>query len=89
MAVYTHFGGMPGLWRAVRQEGFTRLAAALADQAPRGPRPGGRPDAWLLGSVYAANALAAPALYRAMFDAGASSPTPMPRTRRSTCWPRR
>ena len=26
MAVYTHFGGMAGLWRAVRQEGFTRLA---------------------------------------------------------------
>ncbi|NEK86613.1 helix-turn-helix transcriptional regulator, partial [Blastococcus saxobsidens] len=26
-ALYTHFGGMPGLWRAVRQEGFTRLAA--------------------------------------------------------------
>src|SRR3712207_5132737 len=30
MAVYTHFGGMPGLWRAVRQEGFTRLAHRLA-----------------------------------------------------------
>ena len=27
MAVYPHFGGMPGLWSAVRQEGFTRLTA--------------------------------------------------------------
>ena len=26
MAVYTHFGGLTGLWRAVRQEGFQRLA---------------------------------------------------------------
>jgi len=35
MAVYTHFGGMPGLWRAVRQEGFTRLARRL----PSSSRP--------------------------------------------------
>lgn len=31
MAVYTYFDGMDGLWRAVRQEGFTRLAARLAE----------------------------------------------------------
>ncbi len=30
MAVYTYFGGMDGLWKALRQEGFTRLAAKLA-----------------------------------------------------------
>ncbi|GAA2886227.1 hypothetical protein GCM10020220_090540 [Nonomuraea rubra] len=30
MAVYTYFGSMDGLWAAMRQEGFTRLAARLA-----------------------------------------------------------
>src|SRR5438046_8454340 len=30
MAIYTHFGGMPELRRAVRQEGFARLAARAA-----------------------------------------------------------
>ena len=29
-ALYTHFGGMPGLWRAVRNEGFVRLGRRLA-----------------------------------------------------------
>src|SRR3954452_4999053 len=28
MAIYTHFGGMPELRRAVRREGYARLAAA-------------------------------------------------------------
>ncbi|WP_091651115.1 TetR/AcrR family transcriptional regulator [Micromonospora pallida] len=65
MAVYTHFGGMPGLWRAVRQEGFTRLAARL-DQV----RPTSDPvhDLAALGAAYVDNALANPALYRAMYD---------------------
>src|SRR5438874_13803162 len=31
MAVYTHFGGMPELRRAVRREGFARLAARAAE----------------------------------------------------------
>ena len=39
MAVYTHFDGMPGLWRAVRQEGFTRLARAVG-RGTADPRPG-------------------------------------------------
>ena len=30
MAIYTHFGGMPELRRAVRREGFARLAARAA-----------------------------------------------------------
>ena len=68
MAVYTHFGGMPGLWRAVRQEGFTRLAERLAavertDDAVR--------DLMALAAAYVANAFANPHLYRAMFDAEA------------------
>ncbi|MGY1705241.1 TetR/AcrR family transcriptional regulator [Geodermatophilus sp. SYSU D00697] len=73
MAVYTHFGGMPGLWRAVRQEGFTRLAARLAT-VPRTEDP--VRDLAALGAAYVANALAGPALYRAMFDAAADLEDP-------------
>lgn len=66
MAVYTHFGGMPGLWRAVRQEGFTRLAARLAlVKSTRDPVR----DLVALGASYVSNALASPDLYRVMFDA--------------------
>ncbi|MGX5657241.1 TetR/AcrR family transcriptional regulator [Geodermatophilus nigrescens] len=68
MAVYTHFGGMPGLWSAVRQEGFTRLAARLA-AVPRTGDP--VHDVAAHGVAYARNALEAPELYRAMFDARA------------------
>ncbi|MBB3087000.1 TetR/AcrR family transcriptional regulator [Geodermatophilus sabuli] len=73
MAVYTHFGGMPGLWRAVRQEGFTRLAARLST-VPAGSDP--VQDLAALGAAYVANALAGPALYRAMFDAAADLEDP-------------
>jgi AcrR family transcriptional regulator len=64
MAVYTHFGGMPGLWAAVRQEGFTRLARRLhgverTEDAAR--------DLTAIGSAYVANALANPDLYQTMF----------------------
>ncbi len=65
MAVYTHFGGMPGLWRAVRQEGFERLATRLA--AVRRTADPVR-DLAALGVAYVENALAHPDLYRAMFD---------------------
>ncbi|MGH3760820.1 TetR/AcrR family transcriptional regulator [Actinophytocola sp.] len=67
MAVYTYFGGMDGLWRAMRQEGFTRLAGTL-----HGVRLTADPvrDLAALGSAYLSNALAAPDLYRVMFDAG-------------------
>jgi AcrR family transcriptional regulator len=73
MAVYTHFGGMPGLWRAVRQEGFTRLAAHLGavswtTDAVR--------DLMALGAGYVSNALANPVLYRAMFDTAAELEDP-------------
>ncbi|MGS2805869.1 TetR/AcrR family transcriptional regulator [Nocardia sp. MW-W600-9] len=67
MAVYTHFDGMNGLWRAVRQEGFTRLAARLAD-VPVTDDP--VRDLAALGSAYLAHAMANPDLYRVMFDAG-------------------
>jgi len=67
MAVYTYFGGMDGLWRAMRQEGFTRLAARL-QAVPRSPDP--VRDLAALGAAYLSNALANPDLYRVMFDAG-------------------
>ncbi|GAA2355512.1 TetR/AcrR family transcriptional regulator [Nonomuraea africana] len=67
MAVYTYFGGMDGLWKAMRQEGFTRLAAKLkAVSMSADPVR----DLAALGAAYLSNALAAPDLYRVMFDAG-------------------
>jgi AcrR family transcriptional regulator len=73
MAVYTHFDGMPGLWRAVRQEGFARLAARLDAIAATGDAVA---DLAALSSGYQAAALAAPDLYRAMFDAAADLDDP-------------
>lgn len=67
MAVYTHFGGMDGLWGALRQEGFRRLAERLdAVAVTRDPIR----DLAALGAAYTANALADPDLYRVMFDDG-------------------
>jgi AcrR family transcriptional regulator len=65
MAVYTYFGGTEGLWKAVRQEGFTRLAAIL-ETAPVSDDP--VRDLVALGSAYVSHALANPDLYRVMFD---------------------
>jgi AcrR family transcriptional regulator len=67
MAVYTHFGGMDGLWHAVRREGFARLSARI-DELPVPDDP----IEELAGMVaaYVANALQHPDLHRAMFDAG-------------------
>ncbi|MFC7447689.1 TetR/AcrR family transcriptional regulator [Rhodococcus daqingensis] len=65
MAVYTYFGGMDGLWMAVRQEGFTRLAVVL-EEVPASDDP--VRDLVALGAAYVANALANPDLYRVMFD---------------------
>jgi AcrR family transcriptional regulator len=66
MAIYTHFGGMAGLWGAVRQEGFIRLGRRLELVAPSED-----PVAHLmaLGAAYVSNALADPHLYLTMFDA--------------------
>ena len=73
MAVYTHFGGMPGLWRAVRQEGFVRLNRHLAavDTTDDPVR-----DLSALGAAYLGNALANPHLYRVMFDTSADLEDP-------------
>lgn len=73
MAVYTHFGGTPGLWRAVRQEGFTLLAQRLA-AVELTPDP--VCDLMALGAAYLANALANSAVYRTVFDAAAELENP-------------
>ncbi|MFB9908935.1 TetR/AcrR family transcriptional regulator [Allokutzneria oryzae] len=66
MAVYTHFGGMDGMWKALRQEGFTRLAARFAVVATsKDPVR----DLAALVAAYLGNALDHPDLYRVMFDA--------------------
>ena len=66
MAVYTYFGGMDGVWRALRQEGFTRLAARFETLAvPEDPVE----DLVAGVAAYVVNALEFPDLYRVMFDA--------------------
>ena len=72
-ALYTHFGGMPGLWRAVRNEGFVRLGRHLA-AVPRTDDP--VRDLAALGAAYLDSARADPFLYRAMFDAAADLEEP-------------
>lgn len=66
MAVYTYFGGMDGLWKALRQEGFTRLAAGF-DTTETSNDP--VQDLAALSASYIDNALDHPDLYRVMFDA--------------------
>ena len=73
IALYTYFGGMPGLWRAVRQEGFTRLVERLAEIPAT---PDAVRDLAALSAAYSAHALAEPDLYRAMFDAAADLDDP-------------
>ncbi len=66
MAVYTHFGGMDGMWRALRQEGFTLLAARFTTLEPSTDPV---QDLTSLLSAYLDHALDHPDLYRVMFDA--------------------
>jgi AcrR family transcriptional regulator len=64
MAVYTHFGGMDGLHREVRREGFSRLTGFF-DTVQRTKDPVA--DLSALGWAYCFNAIANPQLYRAVF----------------------
>ena len=64
MAIYTHFGGMPELRRAVRQEGFARLVAG-AVQLGESDDPVA--DLAGLGLAYHQLAMSNPHLYRAMY----------------------
>jgi len=64
MAIYTHFGGMTALHRAIRREGFARLGEYMGAVGPsRDPVA----DLALLGRAYFDNGVANPNLYRAMF----------------------
>lgn len=67
MTVYTYFGGMDGLWGALRQEGFRSLAQRLAT-VPETDDP--VRDLTAMGAAYVANAVADPDTYRVMFDDG-------------------
>ena len=72
-ALYTHFDGMPGLWRAVRQEG----SPGWPGGSQRSTRTGDPvADLAALGAVYQDSAPRDPFLYRAMFDAAADLEDP-------------
>lgn len=71
MAVYTRFGGMAGLWGAVRTEGFARLDTHLR-RVPRTRDP--VRDVVAVGAAYVANALANPHLYGLMFQTRGEDP---------------
>jgi AcrR family transcriptional regulator len=64
MAIYTHFGGMAELRRAIRREGFARLAAQLAGVPETDDAVA---DVALLGLAYYLNAVRDPDLYRVAF----------------------
>lgn len=64
MAVYTHFGGMPALVRAVVAEGFARLHARVAEVEQTDDALA---DLVASGVAYRAYALADPHLYLVMF----------------------
>ncbi|MEU8664106.1 TetR/AcrR family transcriptional regulator [Actinoplanes philippinensis] len=66
MAVYTHFGGMPAVVRAIIHEGFGRLAAELAGVPPTADPVA---DCAALALAYRRAAHRAPHLYRVMFGA--------------------
>ncbi|HVA06867.1 MAG TPA: TetR/AcrR family transcriptional regulator [Acidimicrobiales bacterium] len=64
MAVYTHFGGMAGLFEAIVREGFTRFAAHVA-ATPTSDDP--MADFFVQGMAYRQWALANRQLYRLIF----------------------
>ncbi len=64
MALYTHFGGMPGLVRAMVAEGFDRLYARVAE-VPITEDP--LHDLRRAAAAYVAHARADPDLYAVMF----------------------
>src|SRR4051794_29366999 len=64
-AIYTLFGGMPGLFEAIVAHGFGRVAEHVASAVTEGPDPVA--DFFAQGWAYADWALAHPQLYRLMF----------------------
>jgi AcrR family transcriptional regulator len=69
MAVYTYFGGMPGLVEAVVREGLVRFADHVRTNAPETDDP--MADLIAGGLAYGGFALANPQLYRLMFGLAA------------------
>lgn len=74
MTVYTHFGSMPDLVRAVVAEGFHQLDAHL-DALPVTDDP--RADLVAIARAYRANALENPHLYAVMFGGIADATSPL------------
>jgi len=68
MAVYTHFGGMDDLVRAMVREGFARLADRMGRVRPTDDPVA---DVITLGHAYRDNALEYPHLYSVMFGGSA------------------
>jgi len=68
MALYTHFGGMPGLIDALVRDGLKRFAEHIRAFAPQSDDP--LKDLISGGVAYSAFALANPQLYRLMFGLG-------------------
>lgn len=64
MAVYTHFGGLPEVVKAVASEGFARLSAHLAAVPQTDDCIA---DLYRLALAYRQNAIENPHLYRLMF----------------------
>jgi AcrR family transcriptional regulator len=73
MTVYSQFGGMPGLWSAAREEGFRRLAAAMAEVDERDDPV---EQVMALAAAYVGNAFTHPGLYLTMFEARYALPDP-------------
>lgn len=65
MAVYTHFGGMPGLWLDVRERAFDALAERLRELEKTDDPVA---DLIAAGAAYADRALDDRALFHAMFE---------------------
>ncbi|WP_433474314.1 TetR/AcrR family transcriptional regulator [Spirillospora sp. CA-142024] len=73
MAVYTHFGGMAGVYEALGREAFARFGRVLR-QVPDTDDP--VTDLLVLGLAYREFAVASPQRYRLMF--GLASPGALP-----------
>jgi AcrR family transcriptional regulator len=71
MAVYTHFGGMPGLVDAMVREGLGRFAAHVRARPPLPDEP--LADLISGGLAYSEFALTNPQLYRLIFGLGAGA----------------
>jgi AcrR family transcriptional regulator len=70
-AIYTHFGGMPGLFEAIVDDGFARFASHVAEVPESDDTVA---DFFAKGRAYSEWALAHPQLYRLMFGLTGGGP---------------